>query len=544
MDYPVAYRAASRAYAAAASIQGRGAARAIIGAVRTLMKSPFGKFNPLVAGFVLGFEATWTLLDMLDTERAGPLPEGFGTVAVTQPAQAGGHIDFAADGWSLLSNCGHDGDLRKTTTGICNQKVSYASTTASDVVFFSPHTYRAYLFYDEAPAVGNPSLLTAYHGNVWSKTDSAYTSTNKPDVLAPPIPAVKLPRKSELTDAIDDPWAVDDVAYPPIPYPRPGVRRPYVARQYRVAQATFPGAIPPQSAAEAPCKTLNGVGARIVDSISGLVGEGASGVALSSPTRVVVGTSSVVFPVPPGVGTKENKPNAPKRLVGKPTKGRSPIQVLPGLEVSNLPRPGKPLTSPRISVNGCLLWRAAVRGVTEINDLSNALWAALPPQFKAYDRGPNGELQDPKIFDKWTDIYNSWSKLGESYFREALVQILANQMVDFTYGFAGIKSAQAVQNFADYWMRASGLQTGDRFRPWVSSNVSKRSSVPSMTMSELPMVDAFGNPLKVGQPIPAGARGELLVVDPTGMAVRDYRGDPVFVAIARALVNEFWGTAQ
>lgn len=97
--------------------------------------------------------------------------------------------------------------------------------------------------------------------------------------------------------------------------------------------------------------------------------------------------------------------------------------------------------------------------VTESRDFVKALWQALPE---------NNRGKSTKVPAMLTDLWNNWETIrdSEAYVKEALIQVIAENLKDMFYGKAGTLFKEAYkQAVANGYPRAAGFQLGDRYRP-------------------------------------------------------------------------------
>lgn len=464
--YPVAYKAGALAYRAGIQSVARApSASAVIEAL-----GPFVRGLPVVAAFLFGFEATWSFLDWLDAQdEPGPLPEGFGTVAtIVQPVAAVPEENhyIPATGWTKAAGGGaclapyqswHDGihfaGWRYQTT--CNTSGIGACATAGGPPNSISGARMAFMLYALEPPFSGYVIQEKWYATGCPATAPA----DYPRVVpgSPEVPAVRIPM--DVDYPLDSPTFDRASAGVNVLPDRiwDGVRAPPVG---------WPWAWPRPLRGAPPA---HGVPERVVgDGDSVLVG----GISLPWADDIPIerappGTREVVT-IGVGVGP------APLTVTRARTDSIREIR----------PAKDRKFNNPKILIGLKILANA----VTESRDLVSALWKALPDQCKRKYRGPHGGhrkarpnemIEDIKFcFHNSSFVYSK--KLGKgrsyegeqglsAYVHKALIEVLANEMQDGLYGLAGQKYKAAVKNLHElgYYNRPVGLQSGDRFRPYV-----------------------------------------------------------------------------
>lgn len=121
------------------------------------------------------------------------------------------------------------------------------------------------------------------------------------------------------------------------------------------------------------------------------------------------------------------------------------------------PRPPRPGTKERkmvVAIAG--VPQTLISAAGEIMDFVGAVHEALPKEFQAKSVWRNGRWWWPTPYDKAMAVYNHLDKLD---LREAIINLLANQLEDRIFGTIGQISKNSLKN-NPYYQRPVGWQTG------------------------------------------------------------------------------------
>lgn len=409
--YPVAYKAAAAVYRAGIQSAGSGSAARVVG-----MMGPFVRGLPVVAAFLFGFESTWALLDALDKEDPGPLPEGFGTV--THSVTVAGGIQPA--GWTL--ECQVAGKPIDDLTG----RTSFANNCFDTVVKLKPSTSGTY------PAPGNV-LSGKYYAVGWWNYDPAHHNWERVAIwwwATAPAVTPYYQQAGTTTEQRIVPGVRSDA--------RAGVLPERSYDGVRAPPAGWPWVWP--TPGRAPD---SGVPPRVIGDGDTIAGD------VSIP-KAPPGTRDVIGVTVPAVGA--------------PSVSQARTDTIREIRPAN----DRKFYNPK----WIIVAKIVANAVTESRDLLVALWKALPDKCRGKYRGPHGGHRKARAGEMVNDlkrcmIFNKQAFDWDGYWRRALIEVMANEMQDGLYGLAGQKYKSAVRNLYQlgYYNRPVGLQAGDRFRP-------------------------------------------------------------------------------
>lgn len=136
-----------------------------------------------------------------------------------------------------------------------------------------------------------------------------------------------------------------------------------------------------------------------------------------------------------------------------------PVMGPAALSSPNPRRPGRDTKEKKVRVVAAGAARRVLDAIGETADFVEALWDALPPEFKKHKtrRRPwPYRSEKPKVHEMARDLYDAWDKLGIDYFNKAFDNVVLNQIEDFVYGKLGQTSGQAAASIG----RPVGFQTG------------------------------------------------------------------------------------
>jgi hypothetical protein len=111
-----------------------------------------------------------------------------------------------------------------------------------------------------------------------------------------------------------------------------------------------------------------------------------------------------------------------------------------------LRRPTKGEKERKVRVVAGGIVRTVVDQTSEVRDFVEALWDALPKEFKKHktiNRPWPYRSEKPKLFEMMSDLYGAWDKLGLDYFNKAFDNVIENQLEDWFYGRLGKAGGQA-----------------------------------------------------------------------------------------------------
>lgn len=426
MVYPVAYRAAAAVYSPGFQLG-------------NIPPAPL----PVVA-FLSAFVAAWKALDYFDPQGANVLRENYpflydaldprlseeditGEKIIQRKVESsplpdanGGEpvVIPAMFGFTLTLNCepcagqaGWDNGLKKasgTNVACC------AGTSANSLNNFpvGPATNKAYVYKQNTARIGQT--------NEYSKR---YEYTRNPGYNGVPSPyPVALPLSPDVpVDVGND---VNNPVFPTawsLPIRNPGV----------VKNPPWPFPIPGVSI---PAPIAPGVGA------GAGVGAGVGTVPIPLPI--------VLIPVLGG-GALAASPASPLPVNPKP----------PGPNKREIKMKGK----------GAKAFKYMVNEVTEFRDFVQALWKALPQELRSKCKGPRGGRAKCTLQDMIKDLARNAKYLwnNEQWAKEALKQVIVNEIQDTFYGHAGQRYTQAANALRSkgLWGDVAGFQTGNAYRP-------------------------------------------------------------------------------